>query len=233
MGIDGYLKTTKIEFSKYCIWTVRQNLQAKLTSWGSSFNLLWKSVFFLKFNWCGSTTEDCLLYNRRCCSNASENQRTVHAVLKFLVCFFLSILFQNEEKPLKKDLFGLSVGSSGFFKQLVWDISKKLTNKNNKKPNFETLYLKFHAEFSDKSEIVRNFIQFSSKQNGSLQTSPTYIHIRELSMKELMTPWYNFGFAFFCLFCLKMSREFWKMFFLHFWNKAMPLFKPFCTGIGI
>ena len=161
-----------------------------------------------------------------------ESKNCPCSVKIFGVLFFVYFVSKWRETSEERSFWTFS-RSSGFFKQLVWDISKKMANKNNKKPNFETLYLKFHAEFSDKSEIVRNFIQFSSKQNGSLQTSPTYIHIRELSMKELMTPWYNFGFAFFCLFCLKMSREFWKMFFLHFWNKAMPLFKPFCTGIGI
>ena len=55
------------------IWTARQNLDAKLTFWASSVNLLWKSVVL-----------SC-----------------------FMVRFFLSILFQNEEEPKKKGLFAL------------------------------------------------------------------------------------------------------------------------------
>ena len=56
---NWHLKATKTKTSKYCIWNVRQSLEAKLTSWWSSFNFLWKGAIFFKVHWRGSTTGDC------------------------------------------------------------------------------------------------------------------------------------------------------------------------------
>ena len=113
-GWDWHLKTTKIETSKTCIWTVSLNWEAKLSSWGSSFNFFLNRVAFFKFHWRRSTTWDSTPYNPRCCSKASKTQGTDHSVVKYLLCFSLSILFQNKEKPLKKDLLALQEGSNGF-----------------------------------------------------------------------------------------------------------------------
>ena len=101
---NWHLKTTKTETYKYCFWTVRQNLETKLTFWGSSFNLLWNSVVLFKFNHHRPTTGACRLCNCPCSLKDSKNQRTSHAVVKVLVSFFLSILFENKEKPMKKGL---------------------------------------------------------------------------------------------------------------------------------
>ena len=90
------------------------NWEAKLSSWGSSFNFFLNRVAFFKFHWRRSTTWDSAPYNPRCCSKASKTQGTDHSVVKYLLCFSLSILFQNKEKPLKKDLLALQEGSNGF-----------------------------------------------------------------------------------------------------------------------
>ena len=104
---NWHLKTTEIKSSKYCFWSVRWNLEAKISFWGSGFNLLWKRVVLFKLHQCGLMRVKCTLYNDCCCSKTSKTQRTDNAVVKFLICFFFSILFQNEEKAVKKSLFSL------------------------------------------------------------------------------------------------------------------------------
>ena len=42
-------------------------------------------------------------------------QRTSNAVVKFWICFFLFILFQNEERVLKNMLFALLEESNALF----------------------------------------------------------------------------------------------------------------------
>ena len=115
-GIDWHLKKTRIETSKYWMWTVIQNWLAKLTSWGSSFNLLWNSVMFFKFNQHRPMTGVCALCNCPCSLKDPKNWRTGHAVVKLLVFFFLSILFENKEKPMKKGLFAVLVEGNGLLK---------------------------------------------------------------------------------------------------------------------
>ena len=127
---NSHSKATKSETSKYCIWTVRQNLETKLTFWASSFNLLWKSVVLFKLHQCGLMRVECTLYNHCCCSKASKTQRTDNAVVKFLVYFFLSILFQNEENAVKKS-FGnclkswhLKTTDNQTWKHCIWNFSQ-------------------------------------------------------------------------------------------------------------
>ena len=69
---------------------------------------------FFKFDQDRSTTGACTLYNCPCFSKDFKNQRTGHAVVTLLVFFFLSILFENKEEPMRKDLFAVLVGSNGF-----------------------------------------------------------------------------------------------------------------------
>ena len=92
---------------------------------------------------------------------------------------------------------------------------------------------------------MRNFIQYSLKKHRFLRAQPTVIQDRELC--PLQPDCYSnasksqrtddivvkLWVCFFCLFCLRMKRDLWKIFFLDFWKKAMPLFKPFNMGISI
>ena len=102
---NWHLKTTKTETYKYCFWTVRQNLETKLTFWASSFNLLWKSVVLFKLHQCGLMRVECTLYNHCCCSKDSKTQRTANAVVKLLVCFFYLFCFKMKKKLWKKAFF--------------------------------------------------------------------------------------------------------------------------------
>ena len=102
---NSHLKATKSETSKYCIWTVRQNLETKLTFWASSFNLLWKSEDFFMLHQCGLMRVECTLYNHCCCSKASNTQRTNNPVVKFSVSFFCLFCFKMKRKLWKKAFF--------------------------------------------------------------------------------------------------------------------------------
>ena len=121
-GIDWHLKTTKIETSKYCIWTVRQNLEAKLTSWGSSFNLIWKTVFCFKFHRCYSTTWNCTPYYGHCCSKASKTQGTVDAVVKFRIAFLGLFSFKIKKSLWKKAFFHFRNYAMAVFKPFGYGI---------------------------------------------------------------------------------------------------------------
>ena len=129
---NWHLRTTKIETYKYCFWTVRQNLETKLTFWASSFNLLWKSVVLFKLQQCGLMRVECALYNHCCCSKASKTQRTDNAVVKFLVCFFFYFVSEWRESSKKKHFFTLGRKQWLWFNHLVWEFSKKLAFKNNR-----------------------------------------------------------------------------------------------------
>ena len=129
---NSHSKATKSETSKYCIWTVRQNLETKLTFWASSFNLLWKSVVLFKLHQCGLMRVECTLYNHCCCSKASKTQRTDNAVVKFLVFFFFFFVSKWRESCEKKPFFTLGRKQWLWFNHLVWEFSKKLAFKNNR-----------------------------------------------------------------------------------------------------
>ena len=123
------------------------------------------------------------------------------------------------------------------------EFSKKQAFKNNKKSNLETLFLKFHAELRGEIKIPTKFIKFALKQNGSFQESPMQIEGRELfplqtyccSKASISQKTCNakvkIWVCFFFSISFKIKRELEEMVFLHFWKKAMLLFKLFPTGI--
>ena len=127
---NSHSKATKTETSKYCIWTVRQNLETKLTFWASSFNLLWKSVVLFKLHQCGLMRVECTLYNHCCCSKASNTQRTNNPVVKFSVSFFCLFCFKMKRKLWKKAFFHFRQETMALVQPFGWEFSKKLAFKN-------------------------------------------------------------------------------------------------------
>ena len=123
------------------------------------------------------------------------------------------------------------------------EFSKKQAFKNNKKSNLETLYLKFHPKLRGEIKIPTKFIKFALKQNGSFQESPMQIEGRELFplqtyccskasiSQKTRNAMVKIRVGYFLSISFKTKREFQKMAFLHFWKKAMLLFKLFATGI--
>ena len=89
--------------------------------------------------------------------------------------FHLLLIFKN--KPLN---FVLSFIKRAICVKFENTLKNRHIKKNKKKRNFKRFYLKSLSEFRVKTNIFKNFIQFSSKKKGFLHALPMWVHGRGL-----------------------------------------------------
>ena len=89
--------------------------------------------------------------------------------------FHLLLIFKN--KPLNFVLSFIKRAICVKFENTLKNWHIKKTNKNR---NFKRFYLKSLSEFRVKTNIFKNFIQFSSKKKGFLHALLMWVHGRGL-----------------------------------------------------